>query len=346
MKSNEIVNKNRNLGIEILRFILCFWIVFNHCSIIKKRHFKYLTRSFHVPTFILLSFFFCFHTISRRNIPKIISRFQRLLIPYIFWPIIVLLINNFLISKFSIGQFRKKLTIKDFIIQILIGAKYHLIFWFQFNLILSSLFFTIISFIFKKKFLKLLKLFGLVSFYLIISELNYKFFHICFSSYKKIFLKNFGSLIELMPVAIIGCIFSSINLLSKIKNFSINFILFLIYTMIILFKFDIFKNKPGFRYSNVLLDIFGAINLFLLFGSLSFESIKNEKYIQTIRNITRFTGGIYYIHGIFRDYLRKYTIFFAKCSYLSSVYIYIICYLFCFVGNKIFINNKIKYLFI
>ena len=346
MKSNEMVYKNRNLGIEILRFILCFWIVFNHCSIIKKEHFKYLTRSFHVPTFILLSFFFYFHIISRRNIPKIISRFQRLLIPYILWPIIVLLINNFLISKFSLGQFQTKLTMKDFIIQILIGAKYHLIFWFQFNLLLSSLFFTIISFAFKKQLLKLLKLFGVVSVYLIISGLNYTFFLNCFRSYKRIFLLNFASLIELMPVAIIGCIFSSINLLSKIKHFSINFFLFLIYTIIILFQFDLFIIKPGFRYPNVLLDIFGSINLFLLFGSLSFEKIKNEKYIHIIRNITQFTGGIYYIHGIFRDYLRKYTNFFAKCSYLSSVCIYIICYIFCFVGNKIFTNYKIKYLFI
>ena len=152
--------------------ILCFWIVFNHCSIIKKQHLKYLTRSFHVPTFILLCFFFYFHIISRRNIPKIISRFQRLSIPFILWPIIILLINNFLISKFSLGQFETKLTIKDFFIQILIGAKYHLIFWFQFNLLFLSLLFTIISFAFKKKLLKLLKLFGIISFYLTISGLN------------------------------------------------------------------------------------------------------------------------------------------------------------------------------
>ena len=91
------------------------------------------------------------------------------------------------------------------------------------------------------------------------------------------FLKNFGSLIELMPVAIVGCIFSSINLLSKIKHFSKNFSFFLLYTMIILIQFDLFIGKPGFRYSNVLLDIFGAINIFLLFGSLSFEKVKNEK---------------------------------------------------------------------
>ena len=229
-----------------------------------------------------------------------------------------------MLSKFSIGQFQTKLTINDFFIQILIGAKYHLIFWFQFNLLFISLLFTIISFAFKKKLLKLLKLFGLISFYMTISELNYKFFHKYFSNYKIMFLNNFGSIIELMPVAIIGCIFNSINLLSKIKHFSINFKLFLLYTSIILIQFDIFIYKAGFRYPNVLLDIFGAINLFLLFGSLSFGKIKNEKIIQIIRNITEFTGGIYYIHGIVRDYLRKYSIFFSKRSYLSSVHIFYI----------------------
>ena len=104
MKEKE--KRNINLGIQILRFLLCLWVLIIHCSYIENRHKKYFGKGFHVPTFILLSFYFFYNNINRRNIPKIILRFQRLLIPYILWPIIILLVNNFLISFFSVGQFR------------------------------------------------------------------------------------------------------------------------------------------------------------------------------------------------------------------------------------------------
>ena len=133
MKSIESGRKKINSGIEVLRFILCLWVVVIHCSIIKKEHYIYLGKSFHVPTFILISFYFYYNTMSLRIITKIISRFQRLLIPYILWPIIIFVSNNLLVSFFSIGQFSNKLTLYDFYIQILVGARYHRIFWFHFN---------------------------------------------------------------------------------------------------------------------------------------------------------------------------------------------------------------------
>ena len=112
-----------NLGIEVLRSLLCFWIVIIHCSNLKKEHIKYLGKKFHVPTFILISFYFYYNTMSLRIETRIIARFQRLLIPYILWPIIILVSNNFLISYFSVGQFDYRLTLHDFYIQILTGAK-------------------------------------------------------------------------------------------------------------------------------------------------------------------------------------------------------------------------------
>ena len=136
---NNVENKKINLGIEILRSLLCLWIVIVHQSIIKKKHIKYLKRHFHVPTFIFLSFIFFYPSLYARVINKILSRFQRLLIPYIFWPLLILIVNNFLFFFFSFSQFSRLLTLKDIYIQIIIGSKYHEIFWFQFNLIFSSL---------------------------------------------------------------------------------------------------------------------------------------------------------------------------------------------------------------
>ena len=135
--------KNINLGIELLRFVLCLWVVIIHCSDIKSRHRKYLERKFHVPTFFLLSFYFYYPTILKRIIIKIHFRFQRLLYPYIFWSIISFFLQNILAKYTSFGISKDYLSLKDFYLQILTGSKYYKIFWFQFNLIFFTLFITI-----------------------------------------------------------------------------------------------------------------------------------------------------------------------------------------------------------
>lgn len=114
----------------------------------------------------------------------------------------------------------------------------------------------------------------------------------------------------------------------------------------ILFYFDIFINKKGFFYPNILLNVLASTTLFLFFFSLPFENLKNYRLNQIIKNITKYTGGIYYIHPIYRDYFRKYLSYFSKRNYYNSFIIYIICYINCFLGNKLVKNSKFKYLFI
>lgn len=154
-----------------------------------------------------------------------------------------------------------------------------------------------------------------------------------------------GSIIELLPMAVMGSIISlKYNILKKyFSTFSYFVLTFIIF---VLFQYNIFIYQPGFRYPNVSLNIFASTNIFVFFSSLPLDKIKNEKCILIIRNFTNFTGGIYYIHIIFRDYLIKYIIFFKKRNYSASLIIYIICYFICFIGSKSFKNNKLKYLFL
>ena len=110
-KNNQSWNKKQNInyGIELLRMILCFWIVIIHCCIINSYFFKkIILAGFHVPTFIIISFYFYYRNLSTRNIIKIKLRFERLLIPYIIWPIILLIMNNLLLLiKFLIFILKK-----------------------------------------------------------------------------------------------------------------------------------------------------------------------------------------------------------------------------------------------
>lgn len=151
MEVNYKENKKTiNNGIELLRFILCLWVVIFHCSIIQKKHKKYIMRGFHVPIFFVLSFYFFYPNISKRKIGKIKSRFRRLLYPYVFWSMFSFFLQNILIKFTSNIYLKGKLTIKDLFLQILFGTQYHQLFWFLFNLIFISLFLSIISFLAKE----------------------------------------------------------------------------------------------------------------------------------------------------------------------------------------------------
>lgn len=89
---------NKNIGVELLRMLLCFWIVTCHTCIFKNEKLvKIVNSKFHVPCFMIISYYFYYKNLYNRNIEKIKSRFERLLLPYIIWPILVLIINNILL---------------------------------------------------------------------------------------------------------------------------------------------------------------------------------------------------------------------------------------------------------
>ena len=333
-KENE--KRAINFGLELLRVILSLWIVIVHCAIPKKGHEKYLKKGFHVPTFILMSFYFYYETMSSRKTTKIISRFQRLFIPYFLWPLIIFFINNLLFKLISVGiVVEGKLYLKDIYIQLLIGSRYHGIFWFQFNLIILSLYFTIISFTFKENMLKIIQISGVIAFYLHISGINFKFF----SSFNWKFATNIGYIVELIPLAVFGVIFGSIKLIQKAKTCSFYFYLLMAFVIYILFNYDLFISPKGYRYPNTLLFIIASTSLFITFASFPLDKIENEKFKLIITNITHFTGGIYYLHPRIKDILQKFSPYLKKHkTYGRSFFIYIICYFICFIGNKIYIK--------
>lgn len=328
-----------NLGIQILRAILCLWVLFSHCAKIKKEHLKYFKKNYHVPTFFILSFYFFYPILVKRNSIAIKKRFQRLLFPYFFWPIFVFILNNLLVHFTSLGKVKDKLSLKELYLQILTGSQYYRVFWFQFTLIYLSLVFSLISFIFKKKLLIFLEFLGIISLNFHFAQINRKIFE----TYEKNIKWSLGRVNEALPLAIVGCIYSSINLISKINNITLYSFFILLDIIYLLFNYDLFQIFPGFSYSNTLSYIL-ASTVFVLF----FSSLKFDKYIilkTIIMNITKYTGGIYYIHVIFY----KYIFFFfkiKKTSYFFSFIVYVICYIICFSGNKLFKNNIFKYLII
>ena len=292
----NLIKKNINIG--IFRMILCFWVVINHTCIFKNS--KIINSQFHVPSFMIISFYFFYKNLFKRNIQKIKSRFERLLLPYLIWPIILLIINNLLLLFQYESFFEKKLTLYDLILSFIFGRHINHIFWFQFDLLFVTLIFTIFSFIFKNKLLIIVNYLLIFSYFMQYSGINYKYFN----KYKDLNHRNIGSIIEMIPFNVTGILLSYLNIINKIKKKKIYVICSCILMLFCLLKYKIFQNIPGFRYPGINLNL-GGISLFILFSLIPFEKVKNPLFLKFILFITNYTGGIYYLHWIFLNYLKK-----------------------------------------
>lgn len=330
---------SRNQGIEILRTILIFWIVIRHTYMPYRRIWYIII--WHVPTLLVISFYFFYKTLSSRNIAKLKQRFERLLIPYIIWPIIIFLFNNILIGFSHDGRDKKKYTITQFKLQILIGSGFYPIFWFQFDMIFFSLFYCIISFLFKNNFLVIFELLSMFCYYFQYDGIIYDYFN---KEFRIIDISEMSSIIEIIPLSITGLVLYSWNFISIIKDKKKEFILLSIILIYLTTKFEIFNRPKGGRYSGIELNI-PAIGLFGIFYIIPLGKIKNKKIITFISVITNYTGGIYYIHMKINYYLRNKILFINNHNLSSSILIYIISYFLCFIGMKIFGKTKLKNLF-
>ena len=157
-------NKTFNLGIQILRVLLSYWVFLIHSFYFEEKHplKKYLKdKMFHVPTFIFISFYFLYNNTASRNNNKILQRFKRLLIPYIIWPTIFFILDNTINKIFNIKIFKRKITLKEYFYQIILGHKFYPPFFYISVLLFLSLLFNIIGYIFKNNFLLIIQIIGI-----------------------------------------------------------------------------------------------------------------------------------------------------------------------------------------
>ena len=329
-------------GIQILRMLLCLWIVLSHCCKIRNNILKKLliNKPFHVPIFFIISFYFFYDKLYFRSLNKIKIRFERLLLPYIIYPIIILLLNKAFLFRADLYTPYRKLTFFNFIIQLIFGIGIHSIFWFQFFVILLSVFFLIIALIFKNKFLLILQLILIICYSLQYSGLVFNYF----IKFKVNPYRKMGSIVEIIPFTVTGLTLASYNLIKETnKCKEKNKIIFI--NIIILFfieKYNIIRSTRGFRYPGIDLNV-GGICLIICFSFFSFT--KKPIFLFIFRHITNYTGGIYYLHIIVTNIFIKKISFISNKTFLGGFIIYIISYFICFIGMKIFGNTKLKNLF-
>ena len=336
----SLIIKKKNYGIQILRMIMSFWVVMNHIYKTKNKSLKniIIEHRFHVPTFIIISFYFLNNNLVKRNINKINERLERLLIPYILYPTLNYIIFNFFYIFFN----AKSLAIKfeSLITQLIIGRGIFNVLWFNFNLIFLIILFHIISFLFKSNYLLILQIIGIFAYLAQFSDYNFIFFN----KYSNRIKFSVGYIVETIPLAITGLWISSLDIINKLKNSRFKAIFFSFFFIFFFFKYDVFKQVKGFGKQGLMYNIGGCF-FFISFSLLPLDNI-NKKFIILINYITNFTAGIYILHTKIYYILKNEILSINFNNGLGCLYIYIICYLICMICYNILKKTKLKYLFI
>lgn len=325
------INKKINYSLELLRLILAFWVVIHHCY---KYAYKLFKGTFHVPIFMLMSFYFYYNTLKTKNSINIKKRFQRILFPYIIWPILLFICNNILFKLFGFSQYNTILLLKDLLLQLIFGMQYYIVFYYQFILIFLTALFTIISFLFHKNFVFISQILLIIAYFF-----QYSYWNLyIFKQYPSAIKYSLGNILELLPFAVAGITLRYLDIIARLKKFKKSTIFFSLVITLFILVFEVFIRIEGFWYPGILLNI-GGNSIFIIFSLFSFQ---NKTLLFIFKFITKFTGGIYYSHLIFYDFLSTKIDFIKNKTFFGTSIIYILSYIFCYLGNKL--SYKIKLL--
>lgn len=330
--------KKLYLNIQILRMIISFNIVTFHCIANKNQNIfiYFITRIaiyYYVPTFFFISFYFSYKTFSSRNIFKLKERLLRISIPYLIWPFIFWIRYNIINI---INGIEDKNKYRILLCQLLIGKPINPVFWFQFCLLFWTFLFIILIFSFKK-----LYNYVMILLFAIILLLNY-------FGFPFYLLKNCNSFFS---ISIIDLFYRNIFMFSGFflgakgiyNNNSYVKIKIVVFSLISIFIIKTSFNKKKFDYISVQLIV---IIIFIFSSFFPFDQIKNRNITLIIKQITSYTGGVYYLHWQIGHKILKKFFLIKNADFLSCINNYMLCYFFCFFSFKIFNKTKIKYLFI
>ena len=333
----EFINKKfeRNIGLEIFRFLLCFWVVLFHCIDNSKSFILnyFLNKKFHVPCFFFISFYYLFPIIRDRNSGKMKTRLKRLFVPYIIWPLFIWCINNLFYFFFGNNRYGRILSFNELKLQLITGRMFFIQLWFIFNLLFLSIFFFIISILHEYIFLVLVNLLFILCY--LIQYLSWNYY---FSQFKDCIAHSVGHFIISFPLAVTAF---NLNQFKLIQYFEINRNKYLLFSAVII-GFLFIKGAPN-TYYGIDKNLFSLFT-FCWFYLMPLNEYLNYNFKTIIYFMTSYTNGIYCTHTIIKFYIFRF--FMIKPTFLSCFGVYFICFIISFFGEKTFQKNKLKYLFI
>ena len=226
--------KERNIGLEILRVLLCFWVLLFH--FLHKSNNKILNtlliKKFHVPCFFFISFFYFFPIVADKNIYKMKLRLERLFIPFILWPSFIWSFNNIIYLTFNKNRIGRLLSIEELTLQILTGRKFMIQLWFLFHLLFLSIIFFILSYLYHVLFFLSINL--IATLFYVFQYFRYNYFY---NNYKDCIAHSLGHFISSFPIAVTAFNLYKIKFIRylEIKKNIFSIIIFLILLLIFVY---------------------------------------------------------------------------------------------------------------
>lgn len=339
------MKKEFNLGLAILRSIMCFFVILCHCwddsNASGIMAFFSFIRVFAVPVFMFMSFLLVQHTLVKHNRQEIISRFQRLLIPLVGWAVIYWTIYFIIDCIFDTNL---EHGIGDMFWQTISGHSHQLnpTMWYQVDLIYITLLFLIIILLFKKSYINILWFIGFSAILMQYSGLTMFFDNLSFELKYPI-----GRFFEMLPIASMAFIVSFKNLLKKLEKQMWTSIISSIITILVITRYEIFIDISGYGYQGIKPSVI-AFALVTLFYVIPFNKLPARIKI-IIGHMTNYTMGIYCMHRLIARILDM-SIFYLNIdiktdSFSWCIFIYLLCYTFSWLGTRILGNTKLRSLF-
>ena len=216
----------------------------------------------------------------------------------------------------------------------LVGNGINIVFWFQCHLIILSILFLIVIFANKKKAFIILTVIG-VNLYIFLTS-NY---------YRKYFSNNTILLfsIRLLPFsyiyALFGFILFNLNDFVKFKKYKFkNSFICLIAFFLYIYKRIFLELEGCFLIIKFLL----CISVFIVFLNFPLHETNNN----LIKFLTSYSGGIYYLHKKMPILIKLIFKRIKEGALTACIINYLLCYLFCLIGSKLFKKSNLKYLFV
>lgn len=296
---------------------------------------------FAVSVFMMMSFFLVQKEMVSHTADKLKKRFERLIIPQIGWAVIYWCIYN-IIGYFTNGQAMAGMA--DLMWQIICGHSPRLnpTMWFQTVLIALTLVFWGVILIFQRNYRTVLWILGATALFLQYSEINLYFFNWRFEiKYPA------GRFIEMLPIAVVGFMLASGNLLEQMEKNRLFYIAAAVFIIGMDAIYGLFSPVNGYGNSGMKMVII-AMALIVLFYLIPFERLP-DRVLKGISITTRYTMGIYCMHKLVATILNaaiiKFDMGIAVNSFTECVLIYILCFLCSWIGVMIFGKTKLQSLF-
>ncbi|MBQ7602814.1 MAG: acyltransferase [Clostridia bacterium] len=326
MAETTILQNNRLLGVEILRFYMAFMVVATHFGghlVCPAESVLYIFEGFHVAVFMLLSFMLCGKYFLEPTKALVTKRVVRIVFPLVVWGII-----GFLVSL----CFYPDLSFETLCWQLCTGhTGVNSPLWFLAVMLWISLLFWIIRLICcnKKPFLIVIVVLAVVCIVLQYTGLNYAMFGGLPYELKY----PLGRLIEMIPYASVGVCFSMLLPLIKVCGNKKQTIIFVVATLLVglcvfLHYFYGDTAVPGFGYNGAYMLVV-AFLLTAIACTIPLNFIKNQTFNNIIVWLCSFTMGVFCMHAFVGRVIEQLFVQlgFETNTIVICLAIYVVCYI-------------------